>query len=86
MVGDPSTNAKKILRRIRGILMSTEYWLTVIGLICFIEGLPYLAMPEQLKGWLKQLIRMPNSHLRLMGGALMVMGLIFVYWGRHHGG
>lgn len=62
------------------------YWLTVIGLICFVEGLPYLAFPEALKRWLHQVMEMPTRHLRLLGGSLMVIGLLLVYWGRRHGG
>jgi hypothetical protein len=63
-----------------------EYWLTVVGLICFLEGLPYLAFPEQIKRWLRQVVQMPPAQLRIMGGVLMVVGLFFVYVGRRHGG
>lgn len=63
-----------------------EYWITVVGLICFFEGLPYLASPEQLKKWLQQVCGAPNHILRMLGGALMVVGLLLVYWGRRHGG
>jgi uncharacterized protein len=66
--------------------MSLGYFLTVIGLICFLEGLPYFAFPKQLKAWLEKLILMPSARLRMMGGALMVAGLLLVYWGRRHGG
>ena len=66
--------------------MPLGYFLTVVGLICFLEGLPYLAFPQQLKAWLEKLITMPTAHLRIMGGALMAVGLLLVYWGRRHGG
>ena len=62
------------------------YILTVVGLICFFEGLPYLALPDQLKLWLRKVCGTPSNHLRVMGGVLMVLGLFFVYWGRRHGG
>lgn len=62
------------------------YLITVAGLICFFEGLPYLAFPEQLKRWLLRLCGLPTAQLRFMGGALMVLGLILVYWGRRHAG
>jgi uncharacterized protein len=62
------------------------YFLTVIGLLCFIEGLPYFAFPEQLKKWFKQVILMPGQQLRIIGGFLMVLGLLLVYLGQRHGG
>lgn len=66
--------------------MLKGYLLTVLGLICFFEGLPYLASPEWVKAWLLKLCSLPNRHLRIIGGGLMVLGLLFVYWGKHHGG
>jgi uncharacterized protein YjeT (DUF2065 family) len=62
------------------------YLFTVVGLICFFEGLPYLATPEQLKKCLQWVLSAPTKRLRIMGGALMVLGLLLVYWGRNHGG
>jgi uncharacterized protein YjeT (DUF2065 family) len=66
--------------------MLKGYLLTVLGLICFFEGLPYLASPDKLKVWLQKVLEMPNRHLRILGGLLMIAGLLFVYWGRRHGG
>jgi hypothetical protein len=66
--------------------MSVAYFLTLAGLICFLEGLPYFAFPGQIKAWLEKLISMPSNQMRIMGGALMVAGLLLVYWGRRHGG
>ncbi|MGA2402809.1 MAG: DUF2065 domain-containing protein [Syntrophobacteraceae bacterium] len=62
------------------------YILTVVGLICFLEGLPYLASPDQVRKWLKWLLSSPNSSLRILGAALMVVGLFLVYLGRKNGG
>lgn len=62
------------------------YILTVLGLICFIEGLPYLATPEQVKKWLNWLLSVSNPSLRILGAVLMLMGLFLVYLGRKHGG
>ena len=66
--------------------MMHAYLLTVLGLICFVEGLPYLATPKQVKKWLSWLLSAPNLSLRILGGALMVTGLLLVYLGRRHGG
>jgi uncharacterized protein YjeT (DUF2065 family) len=66
--------------------MMHAYLLTVLGLICFVEGLPYLATPKQVKKWLNWLLSAPNYSLRILGAALMVVGLLLVYLGRRHGG
>ena len=66
--------------------MLDGYLLTVMGLICFLEGLPYFAFPDQLKKWLIQVIETKTFTLRIMGGLLMVAGLLMVWWGRKHGG
>ena len=58
--------------------MLEGYIFTVIGLICFVEGLPYLATPEHVKKWLTWLLSASNPALRLLGGALMVVGLLLV--------
>ncbi|NTV42450.1 MAG: DUF2065 domain-containing protein [Syntrophobacteraceae bacterium] len=66
--------------------MLKGYLLTVLGLMCFFEGLPYLASPDRLKQWLMKVCSVPSGQLRIIGGSLMVLGLFLVYWGRHHGG
>lgn len=63
-----------------------DYFLTVLGLVCFLEGLPYFAFPEQLKNWMMQVTQMPENQLRILGGALMVLGVALVYLGRRQGG
>jgi uncharacterized protein YjeT (DUF2065 family) len=63
-----------------------KYMLTVLGLICFLEGLPYLANPDRVRKWLNWLLSSSNSSLRMLGAALMIAGLLLVYLGRQHGG
>lgn len=70
-------------RRVSG-QMPKGYFLTIIGLICFFEGLPYFASPEKLKQFMARMIRVPDRALRVLGGAMMVLGLLLVYWGRHY--
>jgi hypothetical protein len=62
------------------------YLFTVIGLICFLEGLPYLASPGQVKKWLNWILSASTLSLRIMGAAIMVVGLLLVYLGRKNGG
>ncbi len=83
MLGDSGCNGKKNLTR---IFMLQGYLITVVGLICFIEGIPYLASPEQVRKWMNWLISAKTRHLRILGGVLMVLGLVLVYVGRRNGG
>ena len=62
------------------------YLLTVLGLICFFEGLPYLAFPAGMKRFMAQVLQTPSDRLRWYGAVLMVVGLVLVYVGRRHGG
>jgi uncharacterized protein len=66
--------------------MMHAYLITVLGLICFLEGIPYLATPQQVRKWLKWVLSASNPSLRILGGALMIAGLLLVYLGRRHGG
>jgi uncharacterized protein len=63
-----------------------DYFLAVLGLVCFLEGLPYFAFPEQLKKWMMQVIEMPENRLRILGGALMIVGVVLVYLARRQAG
>jgi len=51
-------------------------------MVLIIEGLPYFAFPEKIKGFLMKLRDMPDSGLRLWGLFATVTGLILVYFGR----
>lgn len=66
--------------------MLKDYLITVLGLICFIEGLPWLAIPDRWKRLTLMIISVDSRVARILGGLLMVLGLLLVYWGRTHGG
>jgi uncharacterized protein YjeT (DUF2065 family) len=61
---------------------SMKYFLCVLGMVMIVEGLPYFAFPEKVKGWLSQLLQLPDQTLRKMGLALMLAGLLVVAIGR----
>ena len=44
-----------------------------------VEGLPYFAAPSKMKEWIGRLLEMPDATLRVMGFALMMIGLVLVY-------
>ena len=59
-----------------------EFFLCVLGMVMFIEGLPYAAFPTKMKEWMQQLLEIPEGALRRMGLVLMGLGLLMVYFGR----
>lgn len=59
-----------------------EFFLCVIGMVMFVEGLPYFIFPEKMKSLVKKLLEMPESVLRKFGFILMITGLFLVYLGR----
>ena len=59
-----------------------KFFLCVVGLVMFIEGLPYFAFPDKMKGWIVKVLELPDGALRRFGFALMLIGLFLVYLGR----
>ena len=59
-----------------------RYFLSVIGMVMIIEGLPYFAFPEKMKAWLHKILETPEHALRRLGMVMMIAGLILVYIGR----
>jgi uncharacterized protein YjeT (DUF2065 family) len=60
-----------------------KYFLCVLGMVFVIEGLPYFAFPDKLKGYLLKMAELPDRTLRLMGTALVLLGLALIYFGRN---
>jgi len=51
----------------------------LLGLVLIVEGLPYLAFPDKTKKWLRQIQRVPDSQLRIIGFLAMCFGLLLTY-------
>ena len=51
----------------------------LIGLVLILEGLPYVAAPEAMQGWLKKLSDTSPNVLRSMGLFAMALGLAIVF-------
>lgn len=56
-----------------------KFFITLIGLILVLEGLPYVAFPEAMQNWMRQLIQMKPRVLRIMGIVAMASGLLLCY-------
>jgi Uncharacterized protein conserved in bacteria len=50
--------------------------ITLIGLVLVLEGLPYVASPEAMQRWLRQIVVMPPQLLRRIGLAAMAAGFL----------
>jgi len=59
-----------------------DYFLCVIGMVLFLEGLPYAAFPSKMKIWLRSILETPSGSLRSLGLVLMLAGLLLVFIGR----
>jgi len=53
--------------------------ITLIGLVLVLEGLPYVASPESMQRWLRQILELPPHHLRRVGMVAMTVGFILCY-------
>ena len=52
----------------------------LLGLVLFVEGLPYVISPGKMKKWMSTIQEMPDPHLRAMGFFAMALGLLIVYF------
>ncbi len=63
-----------------------EFFLSVIGMVMVIEGIPYFVLPEKMKTVMKTAQLQPDNVLRIFGAVLMVTGLIIVFFARKNSG
>ena len=59
-----------------------DFFLCVIGMVMIVEGLPYFAAPDLMKGWMARIMDTAPESLRRFGLAMMVAGLLLIYLGR----
>ncbi len=59
--------------------------ITLIGLVLIVEGLPYVAWPEAMQQWLRQLAEAEPDRLRAMGLIALGAGLLLCYLARRSG-
>lgn len=59
-----------------------SFFLSVIGVVCVIEGGTYFISPRRVKELSKRILSTPEQALRRIGLLMMVVGLILAYIGR----
>jgi hypothetical protein len=59
--------------------------ITLIGLVLILEGLPYVAWPEAMQQWLRQLAEAEPDRLRTMGLTALGAGLLLCYVAQRSG-
>ena len=59
--------------------------ITLIGLVLILEGLPYVASPEAMQRWLRQLAEMRPDNVRIMGVLAMATGLLLCFLAQKSG-
>jgi uncharacterized protein len=57
-------------------------FLSALGLMMIFEGIPYFCAPSQVKNFAQKINQFSNQTLRIIGFALMMLGLTVVYFGR----
>ena len=55
------------------------FFLSVLGLVMIIEGLPYFCFPGHVKALAEKIRETDNSYLRIIGLVLMLAGLLVIY-------
>ena len=56
-----------------------KFFVTVVGLLMVLEGLPYFAFPEKMQALMRQIEEMNPDHLRLVGLVSTLIGLVICY-------
>ncbi len=56
-----------------------------MGVVLILEGMPYVAFPESMRGWLKKVSEMKPESLRLLGLLSMSSGLVIVWFVQRSG-
>jgi len=70
---------------VSAILIFMKLFITLIGLVFILEGLPYVASPESMQRWLRQLEAMRPEALRAMGILAMAVGFILCFFAQKSG-
>ena len=56
-----------------------RYFLSMLGLVLIIEGIPYFAFPDKMKQLMLKLPLISSKYLRLFGLSAVTAGLLLIY-------
>ncbi len=56
-----------------------DYFLTALGLMLIIEGVPYFAFPEKMQSVLREVTELPPERVRSFGFVSILIGLLICY-------
>ncbi len=59
-----------------------EFFLCVLGMVLVVEGLPYFGFPEKMREMMRFMEEQDDTTLRTMGGILMIIGLVILFFAR----
>ncbi len=54
-------------------------FLTALGLVMIIEGVPYFLSPERMREWMLRLSMLPEALMRRIGFIMMAFGMLLIY-------
>ena len=74
--------ASAVRRPSAEMVLIMAFFLTLVGFVLIIEGLPYFAFPEKMKALLSRIPFMQTGTLRVFGLAAIVGGLVLIYFSR----
>jgi uncharacterized protein YjeT (DUF2065 family) len=60
------------------------YFLTILGMVFIIEGLPYFTFPEKMKELMEKIPQVPTHWLRAFGVIAIGSGLLLIYLSKHY--
>lgn len=60
-------------------MAAMKYLLSLIGVVLILEALPYVACPEAMQKWLRQLAEANPNVLRVIGLLALGAGLLLCY-------
>ncbi|HPC03161.1 MAG TPA: DUF2065 domain-containing protein [Syntrophales bacterium] len=59
-----------------------ELFLCALGLVLFLEGLPWFISPERMKSYLLKVMEFSDGQLRVFGLLAVLGGLVLVFFAR----